>query len=453
MPALDLTRISLKQRLISGGFWAFVGKFASTLVNVLLSGLLTRLLDPEDVGAYFLIFSIALVGSTAGQLGLNQLVVRLIAEAVAVDKNVQLGPLIVRVIALTSTATLTIVLLLNNGLGIWLANHLFHSRSMATLIGLATLWMCVLAVQSIIAECFRGLHEIGRAVLFQGLASSTMFLVLMAIWRLLHGHATLSLVIKSIVFATIINIMISAMSLYRRLRSIKGPPDTGHPAGELLRQSWPIFITNIAVFFLSQTSIWVLGIFSNHENVALYGAAARLVTLAAMPLMIANAFLPPIIAELTAENKIIKLQRILRTTASLTLVPAVIVAICFTVFSAEILAAVFGEFYTRAAGVLSILTLGQITNIWAGSCGLTLIMTGHQRTMMIITLFAGLITVALSLTVVEDFGPTGIAVATATVLVFQNALMLYFARQKAGVWTHASISAKYLKTSFASFRE
>ena len=100
----------------------------------------------------------------------------------------------------------------------------------------------------------------------------------------------------------------------------------------------------------------------------------------------------------------------------------------------------FGSYYQQGAVVLAVLSVGQLANVWSGSCGLTLVMSGHQKTMMNLTLACGLFNAIAALLLVRRYGALGAAAAAATTMVLQNILMLVFVKRKAGVWTHARLS-------------
>jgi len=48
------------------------GRIITAATSILVSGILARLLAPDAMGAYFLMFSIATVGATLGQLGMAE---------------------------------------------------------------------------------------------------------------------------------------------------------------------------------------------------------------------------------------------------------------------------------------------------------------------------------------------------------------------------------------------
>ena len=69
-----------KNNLKSGGIWAFIGKFFTTFMTLMINAILARMLAAEDVGIYFLAFNFALFGAYIGTIGFEQTVVRFIAD-------------------------------------------------------------------------------------------------------------------------------------------------------------------------------------------------------------------------------------------------------------------------------------------------------------------------------------------------------------------------------------
>ena len=431
---------SLRSRLISGGIWALIGKIATAISSLLISGLLTRLLSPDDVGVYFLTLSLITVFSVAAQLGLNRAVVLLTAEAIASMEKEKIRPLLMRIFTIATICTLCLALLMATGTGNWIATVLFHSSAMANVINLAALWIISFTIQSLLAETFRGLHDIRMAVIFQSLLTNLILLSLLVFSWLIIQQATLSFILILTISSGVISILLGTFLLVNKLRALPPSLDSGLSVLDIMRIAWPLLVTSLMTLVMGQTSVWVLGMFRSHDEVALYGAAVRLIALVAMPLLITNAVLPPVITELFIQRKYLKMEQMLRTVATLTAVPALAVILFFIFFGGFTLDLVFGEYYTGASVILMILSIGHAANIIAGSCGLTLMMTGHQSVIMYITVFSGFLNLGLSLATVGPYGVIGVAFASATTLLIQNALMLIFTKREVGVWTHVTCS-------------
>jgi O-antigen/teichoic acid export membrane protein len=216
-------------------------------------------------------------------------------------------------------------------------------------------------------------------------------------------------------------------------------------AGALVSVSWPFLVNSGATFLVATgVDIWILGVFRPNSDVALYGAAARLVWFVATPLIVVSQVVPPIIAELHARGERAQLERALRAVATIAGLPAALVLTAFVVAGPWIMGTVYGGFFRQGATVLAILSCARLAAVVTGSSGATLMMTGHQRTMMAITLATGACSLVAEILLAPRYGITGVAAATCAAQTVQNALQLGFARARAGIWTHARFSLEPL---------
>ena len=77
---------ALSQRLIRGGGWVLLGRAVALPLGLLQAMLLTRVLVPADVGAYFLAISLIVPLAVVSQLGLSRAMVKLVASALAMER-------------------------------------------------------------------------------------------------------------------------------------------------------------------------------------------------------------------------------------------------------------------------------------------------------------------------------------------------------------------------------
>jgi O-antigen/teichoic acid export membrane protein len=270
-------------------------------------------------------------------------------------------------------------------------------------------------------------------------------LLLVCLW--ITGYdAGLADVLALSVAAGSISTLSGGLLLSREIRSPSGSEQV-HKI-DVLRIAFPFLVTNLTLYVLNQTDIWIVGVFHPEEDVALYGAAIRLMTFVAIPLQVINSVVPPMIARMHGQGEKVVLQRTLQTAATLAAIPALSVVGVFTLFGQQILRVVYGDYYAGGATVLALICVGQLVNVWAGSCGQTLMMTGHQTTMMVITVLCSGLTLAFRLAVVEPYGIVGVAAVTTVGLVLQNLLMLISVKRQVGIWTYSDFSIKSIRSLF-----
>ncbi|QIN77691.1 oligosaccharide flippase family protein [Rubrobacter marinus] len=290
----------LKQRLLSGGIWAFTGRLLTSLGQLAINALLARLLAPQDLGAYFLAFSVVTLGAIAGSLGLNQAAVRFVAESMGLDQPGRARRAVTTAVAVGGTGALGVGLLYLP-LGYYLSANFFRAPALAAVTGLVAGWMAIMALQSLLAEVFRGFHDIRLATLFGGLLTAIAFTGSLGLLWWIEGRTTLAVVLILAIGSGATSALIAGWVLRRKVAALpRERAEGGVGLGQMLRVAGPLLVTNLTLFTLTQADLWILGAFRSQEEVAVYGAAARLVVLVAVPIFVVNAVLPPMIAEMHA---------------------------------------------------------------------------------------------------------------------------------------------------------
>lgn len=413
-----------------------VGQGVVSLTGLAINALLARLLSPKDMGAYFLVLSLASTVALFGRMGLGRTVVRMTAAARGAGDLARARVVVSTVLRLAMIGALLVgflYLLFGNQL----ATRIFRSELIGDVTLLVALLIVIQSLQTPLAEAFRGFQDVRLATFFGGLLVKLVSSSVLAILLVLEKRLSLSDALIISLMAWYISAGLGSFFLHRRLAGIVG--DASVDLREVFRMAGPFFVTSLAFTVLGQVDIWVLGRFQLQEDVAVYGAALRLVTLVVTPLTIVNAVVPPIIAQMSVQDRKQELEDTLRNTATIAGLPALVILAILVFFGESILGVVYGDYYRTGGVVLSLLALGQLANGWAGSCGLTLMMSGHQVTMMIITVISGIITAGSAILLVKEHGMIGVAIGASCGLIIQNLMMWLAARIKTGVWTHIRV--------------
>ncbi len=428
---------SLKRRLLSGSAWASAGRVITAITALATNALLARLLSPQEFGVYFLAFSIVQVGAILGELGLDQAVVRFVAESVGLNQFERARHVLGRALVLGVLGALgmgTVYLLLGPVIG----DNLFDAPALVAVTELLAVWIAMIALQTLLAGAFRGFHDIRLATVFGGLMTGVLLTTFLGVLWLLRDGATLATVLLLGVGSGLANVLLGSWLLRRKVSHLPSRGAEGYiiSFGGIMHVALPLMVTNLTIFILTQADLWILGAFRPPEEVAIYGAAARTVVLVAMPLVIVNLVLPPLIAEMYAQGRRRELERMLRATATVAGIPAFVALTTFILFGGPILSLVFGDYYREGATILALLSIAQLVNVWSGAGTVTLSYTGHQAIMMTLTIAGGLVTIIAALGVVGSYGATGVAVAVAAGIAIYNVALWIMTRHKTGMWTH-----------------
>lgn len=426
---------SLRQRLLRGSSWILGGRIAAITLGLAISAMLARLLTPRELGAYFTIFSLVLLGSIVGRLGMDRAAVRFVSAAMGTGQPGRAREAI-RVVFVVGAAGSLAVGLLTVGLGGWLARRVFDSDVIAAAIPLAAVWLVITALRTLLVETFRGFQRFGLATIFDSFLVDLLSSLTFGAFLLVGLRSDVRQVVAlSTAFAGVSALMAAAL-LLRQVRKLRG--EAGVEKSEVMSMAWPVLITDVASYLLSTgVDLWILAAFRPPSEVAVYGAASRLLVILVMPFHILRGVAPPLIAELHAQGKRAELERTVRSGATLAAIPSLAVLVVFMVFGSSVLGTVYGPFYGQGAAILAILSLGRLALVWTGSSGLALLMTGHHRPMMYITVTSAVLSVGGGIVAAASFGAVGIAATTAGGAILQNLLQLVMAKRYVDVWTHA----------------
>ena len=427
------------------------------MFGIVTNALVMRMLPTEqERNAYFLALSIVTLSAVVGSLGLPKTVVRLIAENMGVNRPDRARQAIRTALGLGVFGTLGIslaYLLVGDFVG-----NLLNSPALVALTGLMAGWIAIAVVQEITAETFRGFHDIRLATVLGGLATGgksggvIMRVLLLGIVALLWVRSTetsLATVMLVSIGAGSVSVVLSLWLLYGKVSSL-GPSEGAQDedeepvsAKEVLEDAIPFLAIALTSFMLLSADIWILGALGSGTDVAVYGAASKLVTFVAMPLLIVNLVLPPIVAEMYAQGKMSQLERTLRTFSTLAGVPSLLVLAVFMLLGGPILGLVYSKpIYSSETAVLVLLILSaaKLTAVWAGSCGLVLQFTGHQTSMLRVSLLTSPLFFVVAILATQRYGPVGVACAAGATTALQNVIMVLLAKRKTGMWTQVMFS-------------
>lgn len=436
---------SLVLRIVRGILWATSAKALGLVAGLVTSALLARLLTTAEMGTYFLVMSLTAVASVCARFGMQQTLVRLVAESIARGQPGRAQATLKRVMVVVVVGSTIVGGAITFGGGEWVANTVFKNPLMAGVVGLSALWVVARALNPPVSETFRGLHEVRTASFLSiSMPSALLALMLIGAWAL-EMPLTLERAIGLAALASGLTFVIGGLMLLPHLPRLRGPGTIS--MGELLAMSAPVFVINLGNLAINSGSLWVGGIFLEASDIALYGVAMKLVLLVSVPMTLVVAVVQPVIAQLNTEGDKPRLQHALRATATLSALPALGVLGIYVFFGQPFLGTVFGQEYRAAYPILLVLVLSQVLFMWAGPCNNVLTMTGHQRQAMVLVLVNGALTVLMCVIAVQVWGVMGLAIAVAAGDIAKNLQAWWLAHRLTGVHTHVMLRPSELRAT------
>jgi O-antigen/teichoic acid export membrane protein len=200
-----------------------------------------------------------------------------------------------------------------------------------------------------------------------------------------------------------------------------------------------MWMVTVGRALLSQLDLLLVGVLATSADVATYAVPFRLALFVGFPLIVVNQVVPPLIASWHAGGAVERLERTLRATAGLALLGSIAIATVYVVGGKTIITELFGAKYADGYTVLLILSVGQVLQTYAGSCGFALMMTGHQKAYARLLGVSTIVTAALDVALFKVWGIEGIALATAVSLTVQNFIQAWMLRRRTGFHSIADV--------------
>lgn len=419
----------IKGRIISGSLWSLSSKIAVAILWMLQSSLVTYNVSPPVAGCFFLLSTFVTIFSVAGSFGLPQTLTKVLSsqmsfpDKLAIAKNAQF-----LTIFFSFFAFLLCALSISNVIGFF-----FSSISISGLAIPCALWVALRIWNSLFTEMLLGRHDQKGASLLGNvcpLLCSTLIIGIGSYFSVVND-------IKDYAWCMLLGFLFTLpLHIQRLLRhQLIGIEHDQKIQENLLHESWPLMGHYCFYTLLNTCDLWMVTYLRPPADVALYGAVQRVMQAISFPLVVLTAFVPPIISSLYTQNKIRTLSTILQGLALCAMIPAALILVIFTTFGKTLLGSLFGEFYSQGASILWILVVGRVVLAATGVNDSSLIMTGGQRILFRSTVMSLFLGIGIGFLLGSFHGKEGVAIASASMFVFQNLFLCFSLYRTTGIKT------------------
>ncbi len=417
------------QEVVQGTMLAFVLKIVGSGLAFGFNVAVARLLGAEGAGLYFLALSVTAIGSVIGRVGLGNTLLRFVATHATQNEwgKVQaVHTLGIQLSAIASGALSLIGFLAAD----WAAESLFHKPEFAEPLRWMSLSILPFAILNLQADSLKGLKRISNAILLQSIGVPLFGLLL--IWPLVSVAGVEGASWGYLAATTLVALL--SIWAWRNV----GPGGVYgkfcYPFSDLWASAKPLFILSLLNTFLIWLPLLLLGIWVSTAEIGIFGAATRLALLVSFLLISLNNVIAPKFAELFAKGDLVAMGQIARrSSAMLTLLVSPVFLLMF-LYRKEVMG-LFGPEFAAGSTILAILLVGQLVNLISGSVGFLLMMSGNEKIIRNITMYAALLQFVIVLMLVPMLGGIGAAIATAIAMAMKNLLSVHAVYKKFGIIT------------------
>lgn len=186
-----------------------------------------------------------------------------------------------------------------------------------------------------------------------------------------------------------------------------------------LKDALPMMLSSSILVLLGWMDTFVMGIYEESSDVGIYNVSLKVATLTTFTLQAINSILAPKIAKSYAANEEDVYKKLIRFSTKLNFLITLAVLTVILVFH-DFLLGIFGEEFKAGYIILFIFCAGQLINSLSGSVGVIMQMIGKQKVYQNFVLIALFVNLLLTFVLTPLYGGIGAATATVCSMIFWN---------------------------------
>ena len=416
------------------------GAIARTIILYAYTLLLARALSINELGEYYLLFTILNILGLVAAVGLDFGVVRY------VSLNYGERKFLLAKKALSAGLWLAIpVSCVVAAIAYWLAPAMTNALMNGNATALLSLKIFLLSipfwvVARLCNSATQGVHKMHYQVISRDIGeqfSKFAFSVLVLVFGLgLVGVIWAN--VASVVFGMILSLLF-AFFIFKHVP--RGDEAAGQKiAKEMYRYSFPIAFSNLFGIILIWADTLMLGYIGTTADVGLYGVALRMGTYSVPMIMAFITVFQPLISDLYNRGQIRELHDLYKTITRWMFICSLPVFLALILFAGPIMK-FFGSDFADAREALIILAVGQLINASIGSSGIMVVMSGRSKMELLNVVLSLLTNILICILLIPAYGIIGAALANTVSTVVINLMRM------AEVWIFMRMHA-YEKTYF-----
>jgi O-antigen/teichoic acid export membrane protein len=437
-PAIDDPLLTGRRKLRIDFVATLLGRGAAVLSNLVFLVWLTREYPPAIAAPFLVVSASVTIAAVIVRLGLGRMANREVAIALASGRRVE-------ALSLAHAALVAQVILLLVGVPAlvgFLRVGLRDDVATSVVPLLAGLWLVWEALRALGAEILRGQQRILAATLVgegpRGVLTSIPVLV-----ALLGGErmSMVDLIWWQIVPTIVLGVIAIAVTpgLPRRLlRRV----NHRHLAIAFSGALW-IGLAELGTVWIYQSGTLLAGLLLDDAATSRVALLLRVALFFNVPLVVVNSAMAPRIARAFAEDRLPRLEPVLRKAALACLVAGAALAAVLLVVLPLIVREVPGFSVADLAAALVLVCAGQLVALWCGSCGVALLMTNGLRDVVTVTVGAAIAFTVCGVLLAWAAGVMGLLTALAATIAVSNLVLERSVRTRLGITTRAGTGRRH----------
>lgn len=412
---------SLRAYLVRGTTGVFILQALTTALGFLTNVLLARFLGSVEYGVYTYVYAWVGILTVLSMFGFGDVLIREIASYQARQEWGLIAGILRSVgryavyISIGVAAASAVI--------IYLFPHLFNPQIFPA-IWFALLLLPTLTIFNLTGQALVGNKKVIQAKVTGVLVRAPLFIVLLVlVFGLMPAARTAAVAIFLGLCATCAALLGSLYLLYKSLPHDAVAATPEYQVRRWFKSALPLLLIAGLFELNTRMPILILGSFSDLESAGFYAVAALIAGFIGFILMSVNLTVSPVFSTLYTSGDMRRLQRIVTQSTRIMVAVCLIMALSIVVLRNWLLS-FFGPAFHQASSLLVLLSVGQVVNVFAGSVGTLLVMTGHERWVVRGVGASTLLMAVMYPVLISQWGVNGAGVATIIGIAVWNLILV-----------------------------
>lgn len=427
------------RELVTGSAASFLMRMLGLLVSYVFTLMISNFYGAAVLGAFSLSQTALGMFTIFSRLGMDTSIVRLFASNIALDKWSNVLNVYKRVLSISLPIGVVTTAILFFGADFFAAN-IFHKPHLAYELRFISLAIIPMSIRFINSECYRGFKELKLYNYSRNVSYFLYACVILAGLTIFKNSPSLLAYTKyfpnlSFVISLVLLAGSSTFLVFRYIHRKTKEDSHQYSHRQIISQSLPMMLSGSLILISGYINTLFLGRYGSEADLGIYKVVVQVTTVCGFILLSVNSVAAPRFAELWAKGDTAALGEAARQTSRINFFASLPIFLIIIVLRGFIMR-MFGREFEPAANILLFNMVGQFFNIFSGSCGSFLNMTGHQKAFQNILLVSTLLNVAACFIFIPSMGLMGSAICSMIFMSAWNIISLIYIQKKFNVKTY-----------------
>ncbi|HMT27718.1 MAG TPA: flippase [Bacteroidia bacterium] len=418
--------------IISGSAATFLIRLLGLIVGYAFTFLISRYYGSQVLGAHTLSVTVLMMFSVIGRMGMDTHLVKNFAKDHADgrwDKILEVYKKTTMVI-IPVGLILSVILYFSSGL---IAQYIFNKPFLEPYFKIISFAVLPMVMRFINSECYRGFRRNKEYAYSQNVGYLLYASVILGIFSIFDRNALL----PNIAFAASLFLLTfsSSFLILKEIKSHSKISADSLPVADMIRHSLPMMLATSLLLISGWLNTIMLGIWSTETDVGIYSVILKISTLSTFVLMSINSIAAPRFAQLHAKGNKEGLNIYVGQISKVIFFSSIPIFLFIIIFR-DWLLDLFGEEFVIGSQALLITMIGQFFNVFAGSVGAILNMTGHQVAFRNILGISTIINIIACVIFIPLYGLMGSAIAGMIFMGCWNLISMVYIKMKFNIKTY-----------------